>query len=131
MKVVNIAHVFCASLRRSAIFKRIRDIFTRVSDRVPLILFESNPLTCGLDIGVVGFGAVDVSRFEPSDGVNWEDGLGDVECSDDDFFDGSSFVCSASTLSVDLLESSLLFSGDLSFLSSNKIKFMKKIIFIY
>ncbi len=109
MKVVNIAHVFCASLRRSAIFKRIRDIFTRVSDRVPLILFGSSPLTCGLDVGVVGFCAV---------GVKVEDGLGEVEGSEG-FFDGSSFVCSASTLSVDLSESSLLFSVDLSFLSSN------------
>jgi hypothetical protein len=109
LKVVNIAHVFCASLRRSAIFKRIRDIFTRVSDRVPLILFGSSPLTWGLDVGVVDFCA---------GGVNLEDGLGEVELSDG-FFDGSSFVCSASTLSVDLSESSLLFSVDLSFLSSN------------
>jgi hypothetical protein len=123
LKVVNIAHVFCASLRRSAIFKRIRDILTRVSDRVPLILFESDPVTCGFDAGVLGFCGADVSRLEPSDGVNTADDFDEVEV-----VDGSSFVCSvdlsdsslvfsASTLSVDLLESSFVFSADLS---SNK-----------
>jgi hypothetical protein len=121
LKVVNIAHVFCASLRRSAIFKRILDIFTRVSDRVPLILFGSIPLTCCL-LGELGFGAAGVSRFEPSDGVAAEDGLGCDELSEG-FLDGCSFVCSASTLSVDLFESSFVFSAsilsvDLSFLSS-------------
>ncbi len=100
MKVVNIAHVFCASLRRSAIFKRILDIFTRVSDRVPLILLGSIPLLCCL-LGELGFeGGAEVSRFEPSDGVNEEDGLDGGELSED-FLDGCSFVRSASTLSVD------------------------------
>ena len=41
LNVVSIAQVFWASFRRSAIFKRMRVIFTRVSERVPVILFGS------------------------------------------------------------------------------------------
>lgn len=51
LKVVSMAQVFCASLRRSAIFRRIRDIFTLVSERVPVILFGSVPLTFSAPCG--------------------------------------------------------------------------------
>lgn len=44
LNVVNIAFVFCASFKRDAIFRRIRFILTRCSDRVPLISREKS---CG------------------------------------------------------------------------------------
>jgi hypothetical protein len=98
------AHVFCASLRRSAIFKRIRDILTRVSDLVPLILFGSIPLAldaccCCCLAGVTEICDVGVSRCGPF-GVGGTEGvlLGAGPLVSAGFFDGSSLVFSASCL---------------------------------
>lgn len=92
--MVNIAQVFCASFKRSAIFKRIRDIFTRVSERVPLILFGSTPLTLGAccRAGVTEICEVGVSRWG-SFGGDGTDGvlLGAAPLVSADFFAGSSF----------------------------------------
>lgn len=43
LKVVSMAHVFCASFKRAAIFRRMRFILTRCSERVPVILLEGSP----------------------------------------------------------------------------------------
>jgi len=112
LKVVNIAHVFCASLRRSAIFKRIRDILTLVSDRVPLILLGSIPLAVGACCcccleGVTEICDVGVSRCGPC-GVAGTEGvlLGAGPLVSADVLDCSSLVFSASAFSVALRFSS-------------------------
>jgi hypothetical protein len=114
LNVVNIAHVFCASLRRSAIFKRIRDILTLVSDRVPLILLGSIPLVVGACCcccclaGVTEICDVGVSRCGPC-GVAGTEGvlLGAGPLVSADFLDASSsLVFPASTFSVVLRFSS-------------------------
>lgn len=93
LNVVNIAHVFWASLRRAAIFKRIRDIFTLVSDRVPLILFGSIPVGAGAGCclaGVTEIWEVGVSRCGPL-GTAGIDGVvcGAAPLVSTDGFDGS------------------------------------------
>ena len=60
LKVVKVAAVFCESFRRSAIFKRIRDILTRRSRRDPGIRPGSSCSCVGFDFaGVAGDGGLD------------------------------------------------------------------------